>query len=56
MAQATGTFTVKSWEENSYAELASPVKLTEASVAFGYDGDLDGADKDLARVQITAPV
>src|SRR5262245_65392684 len=43
MAQATGTFTVKSWEENSYAELDSPVKLTEASVAFGYDGDLDGS-------------
>jgi len=43
MARATGTFTVKSWEENSYAELDSPVKLTEASVAFGYDGDLDGS-------------
>src|SRR5512146_3069765 len=43
MAQATGTFTVKSWEENSYAELDSPVKLTEANVAFGYGGDLDGS-------------
>src|SRR5437667_450418 len=43
MAQARGTFTVKSWEENSYAELDSPVKLTEANVAFGYGGDLDGS-------------
>src|SRR5437899_11430848 len=43
MAKARGTFTVKYWEENSYAELDSPVKLTEANVAFGYGGDLDGS-------------
>jgi hypothetical protein len=40
MAQATGNFTVKSWDENTYQELDDSGKLTKASVAFGLEGDI----------------
>jgi len=40
MAQATGSFTVKSWDENTYQELDGNGKLTRASVAFALEGDL----------------
>lgn len=40
MAQATGTFTVKSWDEDTYQELDGDGKLTKASVAFALEGDL----------------
>ena len=39
MTRATGTFTVKSWDENTYQELEGG-KLTKASVAFAVEGDL----------------
>jgi Protein of unknown function (DUF3224) len=42
MAQATGSFTVKSWDENTYAELDGDGKLTKASVAFTLEGELAG--------------
>jgi hypothetical protein len=42
MAQATGSFTVKSWDESTYAELGGDGKLTKASVAFTFEGDLAG--------------
>jgi hypothetical protein len=38
---AEGTFTVKSWDESTYQELAGPAKLTKASVTFGCEGDLE---------------
>lgn len=44
-AQATGTFTVTSWDENTYAELGGGAKLTRAQVTFGLSGDLDGAGR-----------
>jgi uncharacterized protein DUF3224 len=40
MAQASGNFTVKSWDENTYQELDGNGKLTKASVAFAVEGDL----------------
>jgi Protein of unknown function (DUF3224) len=40
MAHAAGTFTVKSWDENTYRELEGSGKLTKAAVAFAFDGDL----------------
>jgi hypothetical protein len=40
MARAAGTFTVKSWDENTYQELDGGRKLTGASVAFTIEGDL----------------
>jgi Protein of unknown function (DUF3224) len=38
--QATGTFTVKNWEESTYEDLDGGGKLTKASILFGFDGDL----------------
>jgi hypothetical protein len=43
MAQASGSFTVKSWDENTYQELDGNGKLTKASVAFAVEGDLTAA-------------
>jgi hypothetical protein len=40
MAHAEGTFTVKSWDENTYSELEGNGKLTRATVAFAFEGDL----------------
>lgn len=40
MATATGSFTVASWNEDTYSELASGGKLSKASVVFDLDGDL----------------
>ena len=42
MAEAKGTFTVSSWDEDTYAELEGGGKLTKARVTFGFDGDLAG--------------
>lgn len=39
---ATGTFTEKSWDESSYAELEGAPKLTQARVVTTYAGDLEG--------------
>jgi hypothetical protein len=41
MVEATGTFTVSSWEEDSYSELDAGGKLTKARVRFGFSGDLE---------------
>lgn len=43
MAQVSGNFTVKSWDENTYQELDGNGKLTKASVAFAVEGDLTAA-------------
>ena len=40
-AQATGTFTVSSWDEDTYQELDGGGKLTRARVSFGLSGDLE---------------
>jgi hypothetical protein len=40
-ARATGTFTVLSWEENTYEDLDGGAKLTKAQVRFGFSGDLE---------------
>lgn len=41
MGKATGTFTVASWDEDTYSELDGGGKLTRARVSFGFTGDLD---------------
>lgn len=38
MANAQGTFTVSSWDENTYAELDGNGKLTRATVIFDFTG------------------
>jgi Protein of unknown function (DUF3224) len=40
MARAEGTFTVRSWDENTYRELEGSGKLTKAAVGFAFEGDL----------------
>ena len=40
-ARAQGTFTVKSWDENTYEELEGNAKLTKARMVFSYAGDLE---------------
>lgn len=37
---AEGTFTVSSWDENTYAELQDQGKLTKATITFDFAGDL----------------
>jgi hypothetical protein len=38
MANVRGTFTVSSWDENTYAELDGNGKLTRATVTFDFTG------------------
>ena len=40
--KATGTFTIKSWDEQPFAEVEAAPKLTQARVTTTYAGDLDG--------------
>jgi Protein of unknown function (DUF3224) len=40
--RATGSFTIKSWDERLFAELEGAPKLTQARVTATYGGDLDG--------------
>jgi Protein of unknown function (DUF3224) len=40
--RAEGTFTVASWEEDTYQNLAGQEKLTRARMGFRLSGDLDG--------------
>ncbi len=42
-ARATGEFSVSSWDETTYADLAGGGKLTRVSVGFGLTGDLEAA-------------
>lgn len=39
---ATGTFEVKSWDEKPYNEIEGGARLTRASVAKSFKGDLEG--------------
>jgi sulfur carrier protein ThiS len=43
MTHAAGSFSVKSWDESTYQELADDAKLTKATVAFALEGDLTAA-------------
>jgi hypothetical protein len=40
--RASGGFTIKSWDEQPYAELDEAPKLTHARVTTTYGGDLEG--------------
>ena len=41
-AHARGIFELQSWDEDAYLELEGGAKLTRASVAQRFSGDLDG--------------
>jgi hypothetical protein len=43
--QGTGTFQVKSWDETTLIEAPGSPKLTRASVAYGYQGAIEGEGK-----------
>jgi hypothetical protein len=40
--KATGSFTIKNWDEQPFAEVEGAPKLTQAHVTTTYTGDLDG--------------
>jgi hypothetical protein len=40
--KATGSFTIKNWDEQPFAEVEGAPKLTQARVTTTYTGDLDG--------------
>lgn len=42
MQQATGSFAVKSWDEQPLSESEGQPKLTRADVVYTYSGDLEG--------------
>jgi Protein of unknown function (DUF3224) len=39
---ATGTVTVKAWDEGPFAELREAPKLTRAQITYSYRGDIEG--------------
>ncbi len=41
-SRATGTFTIKGWDEQPYAEAEGAPRLTHARVTTTYSGELDG--------------
>jgi len=41
-ARAAGTFTVASWDEDTYQELEGKGKLTKARVGYRLSGDIEG--------------
>ncbi len=40
--KAIGTFTVKKWDEETYKEVSSEMKMTNASVEYVFEGEADG--------------
>ncbi len=41
-AQPNVTFSLKAWDEKPYNELPGELKLTRSSVAYTYQGDIEG--------------
>ena len=40
--RATGTFSVKKWEENTYKEISPEMKMTKATVEYELSGEIEG--------------
>ena len=40
--KANGTFTVKKWDEETYKEVSSEMKMTKAFVEYVFEGEADG--------------
>ena len=40
--RAEGTYTVKRWEEKTYEQISPEMKMTKASVEYGFSGEIDG--------------
>ena len=43
--KAAATYKVNKWEEHTYREIPPGMKMTKASVEYGFSGDLDGAGR-----------
>lgn len=43
--KAVATYKVNKWEEHTYQEIPPGMKMTKASVEYGFSGDLDGAGR-----------
>ncbi|HUN65808.1 MAG TPA: DUF3224 domain-containing protein [Bacteroidota bacterium] len=43
--KATASYKVNTWEEQPYEEISPGMKLTRASVEYGFTGDLEGKGK-----------
>ncbi|MGE5683099.1 MAG: DUF3224 domain-containing protein [Bacillota bacterium] len=39
---AKGTYSVKKWEENNYAEISREMKMSKASVVYNMSGEIEG--------------
>jgi Protein of unknown function (DUF3224) len=40
--KAKGTYSVKKWEENTYEQISSEMKMTKATVKYSISGQIDG--------------
>jgi hypothetical protein len=40
--RAKGTYTVKKWDETTYDQISPEMKMTKASVEYGFSGDIEG--------------
>lgn len=40
--KAQGTYKVKKWEENQYAEISSEMKMAKATVEYSFEGEIEG--------------
>jgi Protein of unknown function (DUF3224) len=40
--KARGTYTVKKWEESTYQQIGSEMKMTKASVEYAFSGEITG--------------
>ena len=41
-SQPNVTFSLKAWDEKPYNELPGELKMTRSSVAYTYQGDIEG--------------
>lgn len=40
--KAAGTFTVNKWDEETYKDVSSDMKMTQATVEYAFEGEADG--------------
>jgi hypothetical protein len=41
--KATGIYSAKKWIEETYSQISTEMKLTKASVEFGFSGEIEGS-------------
>ena len=53
-SQPNVTFSLKAWDEKPYNEVEGELKMTRSSVAYAYQGDIDG-DSTLDYLMVYRP-